>query len=277
MSQKLELDDNIYTILKDLGHGSFGTVMLAEDETGDLVAIKMIPEENWNNNNEVISLYLLNDHPGILRLHDYHNIHDIRFIVTEYLPDGDLFDYVNQRKYLDEETARKYFRQILISLRIAHDKSIYHGDLTLENILLDLKRDRVVIADWGLSTFEPTIETDDIFIDIHWTPYRPPEFFIDDIIYSDQLDIWMFGVILYSAVVGHLPFEHDGNVVANVITCRFKIPDYISPELANLFHRIFCPEADRITLTQILYHPWFRCQSASLNALLDPPLKRSSN
>ena len=41
-------------------------------------------------------------------------------IVMEYAVNGELFDYINERRYLDEAESRKYFRQIVSAVDYCH-------------------------------------------------------------------------------------------------------------------------------------------------------------
>ena len=38
----------------------------------------------------------------------------------EYAVNGELFDYINERRYLDESESRKYFRQIVSAVDYCH-------------------------------------------------------------------------------------------------------------------------------------------------------------
>lgn len=55
----------------------------------------------------------------------------------EYAAGGELYDYLSERKVLDEEEARRIFRQIATACFYCHKHKICHRDLKLENILLD--------------------------------------------------------------------------------------------------------------------------------------------
>lgn len=55
----------------------------------------------------------------------------------EYAAGGELYDYLSSRKALDENDARRIFRQISIAIYYCHINNICHRDLKLENILLD--------------------------------------------------------------------------------------------------------------------------------------------
>ena len=50
---------------------------------------------------------------------------------------GELYDYLSERKCLEELEARRIFRQIACAVYYCHKNNICHRDLKLENILLD--------------------------------------------------------------------------------------------------------------------------------------------
>ena len=50
---------------------------------------------------------------------------------------GELYDYLSERKCLEENEARRVFRQIACAVYYCHKNNICHRDLKLENILLD--------------------------------------------------------------------------------------------------------------------------------------------
>lgn len=55
----------------------------------------------------------------------------------EYAAGGELYDFLSERKVLDESEARRIFRQISTAVYYCHKHKICHRDLKLENILLD--------------------------------------------------------------------------------------------------------------------------------------------
>lgn len=58
-------------------------------------------------------------------------------LVMEYAAGGELYDFLNERKVLEETEARRIFRQISTAVYYCHKHKICHRDLKLENILLD--------------------------------------------------------------------------------------------------------------------------------------------
>lgn len=60
-----------------------------------------------------------------------------------------------EAKRFDENTARKYFQQLISGIEYCHSQGIAHRDLKPENLLLD-SEDVLKISDFGLSALSGT-------------------------------------------------------------------------------------------------------------------------
>ena len=71
--------------------------------------------------------------------------------MTEFVPGGELFDYIIKSKMLTESIEVKFMRQILSA--VAHVNNIVHRDLKPENLLLDKEAPdaTVKVIDFGTS------------------------------------------------------------------------------------------------------------------------------
>ena len=58
-------------------------------------------------------------------------------LVMEIAAGGELYDFLSEKKCLEENEARRIFRQISTAVYYCHKHNICHRDLKLENILLD--------------------------------------------------------------------------------------------------------------------------------------------
>ena len=61
----------------------------------------------------------------------------------------DLFDYISRAKYLSEEKAAFFFRQIIEILKNCHQCGVLHRDIKDENILVDENTDLIYLIDFG--------------------------------------------------------------------------------------------------------------------------------
>jgi serine/threonine-protein kinase HSL1 (negative regulator of Swe1 kinase) len=71
----------------------------------------------------------------------------------EYVPGGELFDYLVKRGRLPESEALHYFQQIIHAVDYCHRFNICHRDLKPENLLLD-KDKNIKVADFGMAAWQ---------------------------------------------------------------------------------------------------------------------------
>ena len=68
-------------------------------------------------------------HQNICRLYQHIETDAKYFMVLEYCPNGELFDYIVKKECLPEPEARHFFRQIVCGLAYVHDRGFAHRDL----------------------------------------------------------------------------------------------------------------------------------------------------
>merc|ERR1711909_216865 len=81
----------------------------------------------------------LQDVPGVIKLLDFYERAD-SFIYVMEKPENcmDLYDYIDEKKTIDKEVARNFFKQIVDVVAACHDRGIVHRDIKDENLLVDL-------------------------------------------------------------------------------------------------------------------------------------------
>ncbi|KAF8549431.1 Pkinase-domain-containing protein [Imleria badia] len=261
-----------------VGKGASGRVRIAKHRrTGQLAAVKILPLQPLMNSRaslathlaksekqrlgidrEIVMMKLMN-HPNILRIYDVFEGENELYLVLEYVEGGELFDFLVNRGRLPPLDALAFFKQIVYGLNYAHTFSIIHRDLKPENILIhSLSPPLIKIADWGMAAFAPpALQLETSCGSPH---YASPEIVKGMKYQGNATDIWSCGVILYALLTGRLPFD-DQNVrtlLAKVKTGVYEIPAYIDPMARDLLTRMLVVDVNRrITIPQIMGHPWF--------------------
>jgi formylglycine-generating enzyme required for sulfatase activity len=156
-----------YTIIKPLGQGSLGAVLLAEHKfMKRQFALKMLPQELSQDRQfihrfeeEVGALSQL-DHPHIVKIHNVSFAQGTYFLVTDCIVDEhaettNLAQYIHGRgQRLEEKEVEGVLKQIADALDYAHQKkNLVHRGLKLNNVLVGKSKGaiQVYLSDFGLS------------------------------------------------------------------------------------------------------------------------------
>ncbi len=138
----------------------------------------------------------------MLEVHE--SLNDIK-IVMEYKSGGSLRDFMNKHNNsLSTDLVRDLGLQLFQGVSKIHNSEIIHRDLKLENILIDTnpsgKSSKLVIADFGFAirNKKEVIKEQERC----GTPgYAAPEMFKSRV-YSEKIDIFSVGVILFKLATG---------------------------------------------------------------------------
>src|SRR5215467_5613639 len=219
-----------YRILRRLGKGGMGEVLLGEDtkQHGRKVALKVLPQEVTKSESrlrrfkqEARAILALN-HPNILTIYEIGQTADSYYIATEYI-EGETLRYCLWRGPLKLDEMLGAGIQVAMALEAAHAEGIVHRDIKPENIMLrqdKFVRDRFVkVLDFGLAKLtdrEPaSFDPDAVTIPITETSpgtimgtsgYMSPEQAQGESI-DERSDIFSLGVVLYEMVAGQPPFK----------------------------------------------------------------------
>ncbi|CAD8106440.1 unnamed protein product [Paramecium primaurelia] len=269
---------SVYQIIKTLGEGGFGKVMLGKHKlTQEQVAIKIIDSGKLWNAADIDLVFREAEvmknlrHKNIIKIINCYTLPSMQVIlIMEFLEGGDLVDYIQQKGKLSEEEARIIFRQIADAICYCHDQKLVHRDLKLENILLTSKTEKQVkIIDFGIATVATNFIIDKI--DLGSLSYMPPEVLSGQIQQiRPSIDIWAMGVILFALVCGTLPFTRplQEQTVQNILKLNYQFPNIsLSKEYKELVQLMLNPDPnERYSAYQVLGHPWLRKSQSTLQA-----------
>ncbi|XP_053621740.1 uncharacterized protein Sik3 isoform X2 [Plodia interpunctella] len=251
-----------YELEKTIGTGNFAIVKLATHViTRSKVAIKIIDksrldEDNLRKTFREIAIMKRLRHPHIVRLYQVMESSHTIYLVTEYAPNGEIFDHLVSRGRMPESEAAHAFAQMVAAVGYCHANGVVHRDLKAENLLLDSNMN-IKLADFGFSneySAGSPLAT--------WCgspPYAAPELFEGRQYDGPRADIWSLGVVLYVLVCGALPFDggtlHELRSV--VLAGKFRIPYFMSQECEHLIRHMLVVEPERrLSLRAVARHRW---------------------
>lgn len=268
---------NGYVIERCLGAGSFGKVKLCT-KNGNEYAIKIIKRprlklrQSDNSTNplrlEIAVLKKLR-HPNVTYLHeviDDPNCNKV-YLVLEYVEGGALFSDdvapkdMNKKSIwvepFDEETCRRYTRDICKGLEYLHFQNIIHRDLKPANLLLTTEG-RVKICDFGMSLIVKDVKKS-ITGDAGSPLFQAPEVCRGDDYAGPAADVWGLGATLYMMFFGRPPFVAEGvlKLFELIQETELNLPSTANPHLQDLLSRMMCKDPkSRITVQEIMKHNW---------------------
>ncbi len=137
------------------------------------------------------------DHPNIIKLHEVFMNNGELFMVQEYAPYGDLFEFIGVKGNDLSNSYNSIISQVIEGLTYLHSKGYAHLDIKLDNIvLLSLDPVRVAFIDFELSNSVPHFAVHQFGT----FDYMPPEIAKRstdrNYIYDKDCDVWMLGVIM---------------------------------------------------------------------------------
>lgn len=265
---KLELYKTLgpFTLGEKLGEGTFGVVRLGiHSKTGEKVAVKILDKNKILEKKDRISIereikilkYL--HHENIIQLYSSIQTKSSIFLIMEYAPGKELFDYITKKRRLSEFESSNFYLQVLSGINYLSKNNICHRDIKPENLLLNSSKNKIKIADFGLSIM---YKNGELLKTACGSPsYASPEMLKGEKYDGLMSDIWSSGIVLYAMICGFLPFEDDSNdkLYEKILIGKFEIPPFVSENAKDLIRRILVVNPNhRLKINQIIKHPWFK-------------------
>jgi len=270
-----------YKYIRTIGEGTFGKVKLAiHILTGEKVAIKILEKNLIKGKREYekiereIKYLKLFTHPNIIKIYEVIESSSSFFIVMEYAPGGELFNYIVEKEKLSEKETSFFLYQIIQGVKEIHKKKICHRDIKPENLLFT-KNKVIKIIDFGLSSeYENYLSTP------CGSPcYASPEMIEGKKYNGLSVDLWACGIILFAMLCGYLPFDDTNNdgLFQKILDGKIDYPDpieddiYLSEDALDLIDKILTANPKkRIGLEEILEHPFMEYGKMEYNKVIKP-------
>ena len=271
-------------VIKELGRGAFGQVLLAQDERGVHFAVKKIACYDANSyftTAQELSFLTTLNHRNILKLYSVDFIDANCLFVMEYCSKGTLNERL--RRPVKKELHYVWMEQLAGALFYLHQNAVVHRDLKPENILMKDER-TLKLADFGIAkkfygmtngkqpeNFEPNEYLSDYLAEegpmgtFAGTPYWvAPEVF--DHSYDEKADVFSMGVNFY-AILTRSKFTYEGVEYFGAFTKNrygkdvglgiemFEQGREIQPRFDKRFSGAYDEELVKIVISMLRYNP----------------------
>ena len=257
-----------YILLDQIGQGTFSKVARAFHTISEqIVAVKILDKKKIEDEvdieriNREIEILRNIYHPNVCQMYEtYTTIHNY-YLIMEYVPGGDLFDYISEKSFLPENQACYFFRQLISAMEYLSSLGVTHRDIKPENILLNEDYTQIKLIDFGLSNYA---ENGEFLQSSCGSPcYASPEMLSGKPYSGLETDIWSAGIVLYSMLVGGLPFDDVElkSLYKQIKEGKFYIPSTLSLEAIDLLKQILRVDPrKRITFKELKEHKWFNLE-----------------
>jgi serine/threonine protein kinase len=193
---------------------------------------------------------------NIIKLEYHFTDNDNFYLVMEFCAKGDLLRHIKDKGKMNENHARRYFRQLINAVKYMKDHGVLHRDLKPGNLFVT-DADVIKVGDYGCS--KKLSSKDELRKSQLGTPnYISPEVFkLNE--YSYSCDLWSCGCILYIMLVGKTPFESEMSKMTfrRILKEQYVMPKYLSDEAQDLISKILKVDVnERITVEGVLEHPF---------------------
>ncbi|MCE5250678.1 SUMF1/EgtB/PvdO family nonheme iron enzyme [bacterium] len=251
-----------YRIIRELGRGGMAIVFLAEDSRLErLVALKLLPQEMSYDENFAkrflreakIAAKLL--HPNIIQIHDVDTSGGFYYYSMAFIEGVPLDQIIKKSGALKPRVLARLAVMVSFALQHAHEKGVIHRDIKPENIIVNKKRQPIVV-DFGIAKAQRSAKLSQTGMFIGTPMYMSPEQIKGEEV-DGRSDIYSLGCVLYQMAVGKSPFfglDHTA-LLYNQVNVLPPLPETINREVPK--------ELSAIIMKAIAKSPADRYQSAA--------------
>lgn len=241
-------------VLRPISTGSFGAVFLAKYKDTEVSVKRCIigpdgsmTKEQLHNLEREINTYRALNHPLIVKYIGCVIEHPNLAIVTEYVPNGNVFDLLYMRRMnLPAAIRLKIAWQVTVAIEYMHSccPIVIHRDLKTQNLVLD-EEYSVRLCDFGKTQMMMSDEQLPLQPDNGGSPrYMAPECFQPNSFLTEKVDIWSLGCCLVEVFGGPLPYEETPQM-AQVVNLMLRhrqpplVPPWFTPEVKPMLSGCF--------------------------------------
>lgn len=258
---------------KELGEGSYSTVVLATDiKTKKKYAIKILNKRHIIKekkvkyvNIEKNALNRLGKRNGIIGLHFTFQDSQSLYFVLDFAENGELLTLIKKFGTMNEHCTKHYAVQLIDAIDYMHKNGVIHRDLKPENILLN-KDMKLEITDFGTAKLLNKDDSGNYPRDtransfVGTAEYVSPEL-LNDKYCGKAADVWALGCIIYQMIAGKPPFKATNEYLTfqKIQKLQYAFTAGFPIVIRDLIKRILILKPrERLTLPDIKQHLWFK-------------------
>ncbi|MDH3948758.1 MAG: protein kinase, partial [Gammaproteobacteria bacterium] len=259
--------DNRYKVIRHVGKGAFGVVLLVQDIMVNEQIILKFLNAHMAADESVIHRFvhelrltrkITDEH--VIRIYDFITMGRSYAISMEYFESHSLAQEIRAKKTTDFKRNTKILIAICKGLGVAHQINVVHRDIKPANILVNDK-DVVKVVDFGLAAAasEGGSETSRITksgILVGTPTYMAPEQVRGRAI-DTRTDIYSLGIVMYEMFTGQPPYKDKDHMATLFKHVEGKAAPAIekNPEISE--------ELNRIIMRSIHVDPTLRYQTVT--------------
>ncbi len=253
------------TTLKMLGRGAMGAVFVAfQHSLKRQVAVKVLPKslamtelsrQQFRDEAEIIASL---SHPNIIPIFEMGETDTLYFQVMQLVQGADLGSILRNRlkhplpskRLLPRESTLHFIMDILDGLAYAHEEEVVHQDIKPANILIETRRNRPLIADFGIAKaaqLEYKAQGLLVGTPLYLSPEQARAQATDA-----RADIYSTGVILFEMLAGALPLRREP--VKQMLHRKARTPDTLYTMRPSETSPLIDTALERIILRAVAPH-----------------------
>ncbi len=247
-----------YRVVRQVGSGGFGVVVLVEDTVvNDQFILKFLHPHVYSDAN-VIRRFTQElryarkiTHPNVIRIYDLITVGQSYAISMEYFPSHSLADEMAPKKAMDLRRGLTVAAAVADGMAAAQHAGVVHRDLKPANILID-DCDLVKVVDFGLAsaTSQNDARLTRTGLLVGTPTYMAPEQARGHGIDS-RTDVYSLGVMMYEMFSGRPPYTGDDpmailfqHVEGNATPLQEKNPE-VPERLARVIAKAMAADPER--------------------------------
>lgn len=140
-------------------------------------------------------------HRNILHLHDHLESKNNYYLVIDYCEGGDFENYLktNNIRFLDEEKAVFFLKQIMNGFKELRKHKILHRDFKLANLFIH--EDTLIIGDFGFAKSGQEMAETKLGTPLTMA-YEILTANTENAVYNSKADLWSVGIVYYQMLFG---------------------------------------------------------------------------